>query len=122
MGDSAELQDRIRIRDLHCRCLIGIRDNERKRKQDLLINLTLYADLKKAGRSDRIEDTVNYSDVEKKVALLVESSEFFLLERLAESIAETCLAVPGVEKVRVCLEKDRTLHSARSAAVEILRP
>ena len=80
--------DRILISDLLVRCIIGINEDERKEKQDVLINLALSADLAKAGKSDRFEDAVDYRAIKKKVAAMAEGSHFFLVEALAEAVAE----------------------------------
>ncbi|HEU0188984.1 MAG TPA: dihydroneopterin aldolase [Gallionella sp.] len=113
--------DRIRICDLLVRCILGINDNERREKQDVVINLTLYTDLHKAGKSDRIEDTVDYRALKKRVLAMVESSQYLLLEALAEAVAELCLDQHGVRQVDVRAEKPLALRFARSVAVEITR-
>ncbi len=113
--------DRIHIRDLRLRCIIGIYPDERRAKQDVAINLTIHADLSKAGLTDAIEDTIDYKAIKKQVVAMTESSEFFLLERLAEEIARTALQSTGVRQVDVCVDKPGALRFARSAAVEITR-
>jgi dihydroneopterin aldolase/D-erythro-7,8-dihydroneopterin triphosphate epimerase len=113
--------DRIHIRDLTARCIVGINPDERVSKQDVVINLTLHADLRKAGRTDDIADTVDYKAVKQKVLALVEGSSFMLVERLAEAIAEVCLAQAGVRRVRVLVEKPAALRFARTVGVEIVR-
>lgn len=113
--------DRILICDLLVRCILGINDNERREKQDVVINLTLYTDLHKAGKSDRIEDTVDYRALKKRVLSMVESSQYLLLEALAEAVAELCLDQHGVRQVNVRVEKPLALRFARSVAVEITR-
>ncbi|MDO8989023.1 MAG: dihydroneopterin aldolase [Sideroxyarcus sp.] len=113
--------DRIHIYDLLARCILGINDNERHEKQDVVINLTVYTDLRKAGKSDQIEDTVDYRVLKKRVLALVESSSYLLEEALAEAVAELCLDQPGVLQVEVRVEKPGALRFARSVAVEIIR-
>ncbi len=113
--------DRIHIRDLAVRCIVGIRDWERLKKQDVHINLTLYADLADACASDRIEDTVDYKALKNRIVQMVEKSEFQLVERLAESVAEICLAEPRVEQVVVSIDKPGALRFSRSVGVEITR-
>lgn len=113
--------DRIRICDLLVRCILGINENERREKQDVLINLTIYADLHKAGKSDRIEDTVDYRALKKRVLAMVENSQYLLVEALAEAVAELCLDQDGVRQVDVCVEKPNALRFARSVAVEMTR-
>ncbi len=116
-----DMLDRIHICDLLVRCILGINDSERREKQDVLINLTIYADMRKAGKSDRIEDSVDYRALKKRVLGLVESSQFFLEEALAEAIAELCLGQQGVQRVDVRVDKPNALRFARSVAVEIAR-
>ncbi len=113
--------DRILIQDLQVRCIIGVNEDERLRKQDVVINLALTADLSKAGRSDRFEDTVDYAAVKKEVLALVEHSQVFLIEALAEAVAGLCLRNPAVSAVTVRVDKPGALSSARSVAVEIER-
>jgi FolB domain-containing protein len=113
--------DRIRICDLLVRCILGINESERHDKQDVVINLTLYTDLRQAGKSDRIEDTVDYRALKKQVLVMVENSQYYLVEALAEAIAELCLAQQGVQQVDVRVDKPNALRFARSVAVEITR-
>jgi len=113
--------DRIYIRRLHARCIIGIFPEERTEKQDVYLNITMYADLRDAGVSDAIEDTVDYKRVKKRVLAMVEQSEFFLLERLAEQVATLCLEDPHIERVEVVIDKPGALRFADSVAVHIVR-
>ena len=113
--------DRLHIRDLMIRCIIGLNDWEREKKQDILINITLYADLSAACQSDQVEDTVNYKAVKQKVVDMVEASSCMLVENLAQKIADICLENPKVQRARVMIDKTGALRYARSVAVEILR-
>ena len=113
--------DKIHIRDLLIRCIVGIYDWEREKKQDVLINITLYADLKTACQTDRIEDTVDYKAIKQKVVNMVESSSYMLVERLAERVAEICLENPQVQRVKVLVDKTGALRFARSVGIEIVR-
>jgi FolB domain-containing protein len=115
------MTDQIQIKDLHLRTIIGINDEERRNRQDVLINITLYADTRPAGRSDDITDAVNYRTITKQVIELVEHSSFFLVEKMAAEIAAICLADPRVERTRVRVEKPGALRFARSVGVEIDR-
>ena len=113
--------DKIHIRDLSLKCIIGINRDERSRKQSILINVTIYTDLSKACRTDNIKDSVDYKAVKKKIISAIESSSFFLIEKLAETIAGICLENKKVQKVRVCVDKPGALRFSRSVAVEITR-
>lgn len=113
--------DTIEIRDLLVRCIIGINESERENKQDVLINIVLWANLRPAAATDRIEDTVNYRTLTKQIIEHVENSRYFLVETLAERIAEICLREPRVRHVRVSVEKPGALRFARSVGVTVRR-
>jgi len=113
--------DRIFIRDLALRCIIGIYPEERREKQDIVINVEMHCDLRKAGRSDDLNDTVDYKAIKKAILKLVEESGFQLIESLAESIADIALASDKVQTVVVAIDKPGALRFAKSSAVEITR-
>ena len=113
--------DRIIITDLQSRCIVGVNEDERREKQDVIINLSIYADLQTAGRADRFEDAVDYRAIKKRILALVENSRYFLLEALAEAVAGVCLATPCVMKVEVRVDKPSALRFARSVGVEVIR-
>jgi dihydroneopterin aldolase/D-erythro-7,8-dihydroneopterin triphosphate epimerase len=115
------MTDQIQIKDLLLRTIIGINEEERRARQDVLINMVLYADTRAAGASDDIEDGVNYRTITKRVIKLVEESQFYLVEKLAAEIAATCLEDPRVEAASVRVEKPGALRFARSVGVEIQR-
>ncbi len=115
------MTDRIVVKDLFLRTIIGINHDERNNRQDVLIHLVLETDTRTAGQSDDIADAVNYRTVTKQVIELVESSRFFLIEKLAEEIAKLCLAVDYVQKVQVSVEKPAALRFAKSVGVTIER-
>ncbi|MEJ2208075.1 MAG: dihydroneopterin aldolase [Anaerolineae bacterium] len=106
--------DQIQIKDLLLRTIIGINPEEREKRQDVLINLTLWADTRPAGTSDDVVDAVNYKTITKQVIALVENSEFYLVEKMAAEIAALCLADPRVERVTVRVEKPGDRDRARA--------
>lgn len=115
------MTDRILIKDLLLRTIIGINDDERTEKQDVLLNIVLDADIRKAAETDNIEDAVNYRTITKQVIGLVETSRFLLVERLADEIARLCLDDSRVQRVQVTVEKPMALRFARSVGVSIER-
>ena len=116
------MTDRIEIRDLMVRAIVGINDEERVNRQDVVINLTIWLDFRAAGRSDNIDDTINYRTLTKQVIELVEGSSFFLVEKLADEIARLGLEFSEViERIRVSVEKPGAIRFARSVGVTIER-
>lgn len=113
--------DHILVRDLAARCVIGDNPEERRARQDVLLQLRLGYEGLDAGRTDELADALDYRRLKKRVVEHVESSSFRLLESLAESVAAVCLAEPRVREVTVTLDKPGALRFARSVAVEVTR-
>ena len=121
MSEISAYNDKIYIRDLSIRCIIGVNQEERTEKQDVIINVILFTDTRKAGQTDDLDDSVDYKKVKKTILSLVENSEFLLIEKLADEIAKVCLDDSKVQKVNVTVDKPGVLRYTRSVAVEIVR-
>lgn len=119
--DDKEDSDKILIKDLTLRCIIGVNESERRQKQDVVINIILWSDFTKATKTDDIDKTVDYKKINKSIIELVENSKFFLVETLAERIAQLCLQNERVRKVKVSVEKPGALRFARSVGAEVFR-
>jgi FolB domain-containing protein len=113
--------DQIIIRDLLLRGIIGINPDERVKKQDILLNVVLYTDIRRAAASDDIADAANYKEISKRVIEFVESSSFLLVERLVTEVARLILSEYPISRVRVRVEKPGALRFARSVGIEIDR-
>ena len=113
--------DTILIEGLAVRCIIGVGEEERREKQDVLIDIALGHDARPAGRSDRLEDAVDYRAIKRRVVALAESSQYHLVEALAERIAAICLEDPRVLEAQVTVRKPSAFRTARSAGVRITR-
>jgi len=120
-NEGESVNDRIVIKDLLLRCVIGANDWERKVQQDVLINLEVAADLRPAGASDDLADALDYKTMAKRIISMVESSQYFLVEALAEEIARLCLEDDRAQSAWVRVEKPGALRFARSVGVEIHR-
>ncbi|SVC03354.1 uncharacterized protein METZ01_LOCUS256208 [marine metagenome] len=103
------------------RAIIGINPDERKNLQDVLINIVLYVDSHLAAKSDDISDSANYRTITKEIIKLVESSKFYLIEKLASEIATICLKSQQVETVSVNVQKPTALRFAKSVGITIER-
>lgn len=114
-------EDRILVKDLLVRGIIGVNDWERETKQDILVNLEIGIDARLAGRTDEMDDSLNYRTVAKSVIALVESSEYRLVEALATEIARVITIDHGAARVRVRVEKPGAVRYARSVGIEIER-
>ncbi|HEY3398004.1 MAG TPA: dihydroneopterin aldolase [Armatimonadota bacterium] len=110
---------RILINDLLARCVLGVSDEERRERQDVVINIEITTDFGPAAASDQFEEALDYRALKKQVFSFVEASHLYLLEALADQIAEICWEDPRVEEVLVRVEKPSALRFARSVAVEV---
>ena len=113
--------DKVLIRDLLIRGIIGINPDERVKKQDILINIVIFTDIRSAAETDDIDDTTNYKDISKRIIDFVEASSFLLVERLSTEIARLVLEDTTVSRVQGRVEKPGALRFARSVGIEIER-
>ncbi len=116
-----ENSDKIHIRDLKLRTVIGVNPEERNIRQDLIFNLTIYTNQKPAAEDDDFLKTVDYDGATRSVASLVEESSFELIEALAAAVADHLLKIRGVIACRVVLDKPGVVSGCRSVAVDIFR-
>ena len=113
--------DKIIIKDILARGIIGIRKWEREKAQDILINLELFTEKRKPDTPDDIDHCIDYSLVTKKVMALAERAQRFTHEALAEDIAQLCLEDVRVLKTTVRVEKPGAVRFSQSVGVEIER-
>jgi dihydroneopterin aldolase len=113
--------DKIFLSALSVECIVGIWDWERRVKQTVILDLEMAADIRRAAASDRIEDTVDYKKVAKRLLAFVGESQFHLVETLAERIAQVVVVEFGVEWVKVRLNKQGAIRGARDVGIEIER-
>ena len=93
--------DRIFLSEMKIETTVGIWEWEKRIKQQVIIDIEMSADIKKAAATDQIEDTLNYKAVAKSVRKLVEESSFQLVETMAEKISELVIGEHNVSWVRV---------------------
>ncbi len=108
----------LKIENLRLRTIIGINDWERTQKQEVVINLEAEFDGSKAGETDRIEDTVDYKKMNKRIIGVVESSQFFLLEKLVDTILKLVMEDPKIRRAKVKVDKPQALRFADSVSIE----
>jgi dihydroneopterin aldolase len=97
----------VEIRGLELLAYCGVLDEEQARRQPFRLDLDLYLDLRAAGASDDLADTVDYGAVTDKVMALVEGERFTLVERLAQRVADLAFESPAVAAVTVTVAKIR---------------
>ena len=113
--------DKVFIKDLMVRGIIGISERERSQPQDIVVNATLYTDISNGSASDEIKDCVNYRTVAKAIISHIHKVSRYTVEALAEDIATICLSTQKVSKVKVRVEKPGAVRFSKSVGVEITR-
>ncbi|XP_035686027.1 uncharacterized protein LOC118422509 [Branchiostoma floridae] len=111
---TGRVYDVIEIDNLRCRTEIG-------KKQEVVISMRLGCDIRKAGKSDDVADSVNDRDVSTDVITYVESNSFNLVEKLATDVARICIAIHKVPWVQVRVHRPQALRFSDSVGVLIER-
>ena len=98
--------DRIYIKGLDVFAYHGVMPKEKRDGQRFVLDITLDCDLSRAGRTDRLEDTVDYTAVMDAAVQAMTENSYDLIERAASRTAEAILrAEEKVERVTLCLRK-----------------
>jgi dihydroneopterin aldolase len=104
--EQAAISDEILIEGMRFYAYHGVNPEERVLGQRFTVDVALAVDLRQAGLSDDLADTVSYSAVFKLVRRIVEGEPYNLLEAVAEALAMGILAdFPSVTRVTVTLRK-----------------
>ena len=113
--------DIVFIEGLTIETVIGIYDWERRVRQPVTLDVEMAFDNTAPAASERIEDTLDYKRVSKRLIAFVESSEFQLVETLAERCARILREEFGVAWLRLKLSKPGAVRGARSVGVILER-
>lgn len=113
--------DRVVIRELRIRCIVGLLPAERVIPQEVLVSLEVGTDLARAAGSGDLAHTIDYAALAQRAQELVVAGRYRLLETMAEDLARCALQSELAAEVRVTVRKPAAVAGARDAGVEILR-
>ena len=120
--------DEICLENLEVRCIVGIFPRERVEPQPLTLRIKLFLDCRRAARESSLSYSVDYGVMAQDVALLLQSSQFKLLETAAEAVAYYLLNWSSLEPekvdikaVQVSIEKPKALTGQTFPRVTVLR-
>jgi dihydroneopterin aldolase len=113
--------DRIFLRGLTTKCIIGFIDWERQVPQKVVIDLEMPCDCARAAERDEVADTCDYKLVAKRILAFVEASEFRLLETLAHRLALALIEEFALAWVRISINKPGAIRHSRDVGVSIER-
>ncbi len=109
----------INITNLRLRTFIGFNDEERKKKQDVVINIEIRYAVNEKALQDDVEQALNYKTITKRVIALVENGRFLLLERLVADVLAVCSDHEDVRHARVTIDKPHALRFADSVSLSL---
>lgn len=109
----------IRIKNLRLRALIGVNDWERTERQAVTVNAEVEFDGSAASISDRLEDTIDYRGISRRIIEHVETSQYQLIEALAGNLLKILLDDPRITAAKVEVDKPNAIRSADSTSVEV---
>ncbi len=101
--------------------IIGIYDWEREAKQSVYLDIEMAHDISKAAETDDIEYALDYKTVSDRIVNFVEQSEFFLVEKLIEEIANIIRREFNVPWVKIRLNKKGAITRAEDVGIIIER-
>ena len=112
--------DKIFIQNLRIRTTIGVLPHERKYPQLIVISLEIFFS-GKAKNSDQISDALDYDAICSQTVELVQKTNFKLIERLAEEVAQSIIKKFGADKINVLLIKPNALKHSSEVGIQISR-
>lgn len=115
------MMDIIYLHGLVANAQIGVWEWEKQITQQLTIDLDMGTDIRIAAASDRLQDTLNYKEVAKRVISFIEDNHFDLVEALAEKIADILLDEFAIPWCRIKLNKKGAINGGRDVGVIIER-
>ncbi|QFU01296.1 D-erythro-7,8-dihydroneopterin triphosphate epimerase [Halomonas sp. THAF5a] len=109
----------IRIKNLRLRTHIGIKDDEIKNRQDVVINAVIRYRADKAVEFNHIEQALNYRTITKEVIALVEDHRFLLLERMTREVLDLIMGHEQVLTAQVEIDKPHALRFSDSVSITL---
>ena len=115
------MADKIFIEGLEISCIIGTLPRERRKKQQVVLDLEFHAPVRKAARRDNLRDALNYQEIAARATAFVSQSRFYLIETLAERLAQILLLEFKLESITLRVSKPDAIRNAKNVGVEIFR-
>ncbi len=113
--------DKVFIEGLSAMAIIGVYDWEQSIRQQLIFDIELGWDHRKAAVTDDIHDCLDYADISTAILQQVEHNHYALLERVAEEVATMLIQRFHSPFVRITVSKPGAVHQAKRVGVIIER-
>lgn len=113
--------DTVYIQNLQTDAIIGVFDWERVNRQPININIRMAWDNRPAASADDLSLALDYKAVSDRVVAYINDSEFFLVETLAETLAELIMREFSVPWLSLSIGKPTAIEHADEVGVLIER-
>lgn len=113
--------DKVFIKGLELYTLIGVYDFERDAKQRIVIDLEIGTDLRAAGESDNVADTLDYGAIAERLASIAETAEYQLIEALAKEMLDTIMQEYSPASAMLTLHKPDILKNVLTVGITLSR-
>ena len=113
--------DKVFISGLQVQAVIGVYEWERQHAQPLFFDIEMSSDLSVAGKSDDLNDAINYAQVSDAVCALVVALQPQLIETSAEQVAAMILSDYPTNQVAIKISKPDAVPAASCVGVQITR-
>lgn len=109
----------IKVSDLRLRTYIGFNDEEKEKRQDIVVNMSISYRISEPALRDVVEEALNYKTITKQVISHVEQGRFLLLERLVSDVLDICSSHHDVVAAEVTIDKPHALRFADSVSLSM---
>ena len=113
--------DKVFVKNAKYQANLGVTEAERSNKQGILVDFEVIFDTRKSAKSDNIDDTVDYSVINKKFLEFFETNEDKLIERLGQKLVNIIFSLYHVEQVKLAVKKPAAIENAEYSGIEIVR-
>ena len=113
------MSDQIILKGIISECIIGINDYERKNKQKVIVDITIFHDF--LNLDDDIEKTVNYSDIYKFTKKFISGTNYNLIETLGDNLAKKIIEEFNIKKIRIELFKPSVYEEDETVSIKLER-
>ena len=121
MTEKESVLDKISLNGIKAQAIIGTFPEERIKPQRIIADIDIFCDLSAAGKSDDLADTIDYFEFEERLHQIISTSNCFLLEKLAGSLADAVLSDNRVSSCRIRLRKPCAMKYSDPVEIEITR-
>ena len=109
----------IRIKNLRLRTFIGIKEEEIRNRQDVVINAVIRYRADRAVQFNHIDQALNYRTITKHVIAHVEENRFLLLERMTREVLDIIMSYEQVLTAQVEIDKPHALRFSDSVSITL---